>query len=253
MITSQKNRKTETERTALREIKISPGLSKHSPGSVLISYGNTIVQCSVTIENSVPRFMSNRRDGGWLTAEYSMLPTATQTRCERSSYRKVNQRNIEIQRLIGRSLRNSINLKMLPELTLVVDCDVIQADGGTRCASITGSCVALVQAIQDLQYRKVINCNPLKFLVCGVSLGLHGNNVILDMNYEEDKITDLDMNVVIANDSSIREVQSSVENNMSSPDLARITEMLNFAVEASRKIFSIQAKYLGLSSENIKI
>ena len=196
---------------ALRSIKITRGFTKHAEGSVLIECGDTKVICTASIEESVPPFLRGRGTG-WVTAEYSMLPRATHTRSSREAAKgKQTGRTLEIQRLIGRSLRAVTDLAKLGERSIHIDCDVIQADGGTRTASITGSYVALVDALTTLTAKGVLNEIPIKEAVAAVSVGIVGGNALLDLNYLEDSSADVDMNFVITSSGRFVEVQGTAE------------------------------------------
>ena len=191
----------------LREIKIEPNFNIHAEGSVLVSFGNTKVICTATIENKVPRWMRNSEEG-WVTAEYGMLPRSTNERMGREAARgKQSGRTQEIQRLIGRSLRQAVNLKYLKGKTINIDCDVIQADGGTRTASITGGCVALFLAIKNHHDDQ----RAIKSYVAAVSLGIKNNKVLLDLNYEEDSSADTDLNIVMNDKDDLIEIQGTAE------------------------------------------
>lgn len=195
----------------LRNITITRNFTCHAEGSVLVSFGNTRVICTASVEEGVPRFM--RGEGrGWVTAEYGMLPRSTGTRMGREAARgKQGGRTVEIQRLIGRSLRAALDLELLGENTITIDCDVIQADGGTRTASITGACVALVDAINYLQRKKVIKTDPLRQMVASVSVGMFEGEPVLDLDYPEDFAADTDMNVVMGESGSFIEIQGTAE------------------------------------------
>lgn len=195
----------------LRPIRFERGFTRYAEGSVLVSFGDTRVLCNASVEESVPSFM--RGEGrGWVTAEYSMLPRATQTRTAREATRgKLGGRTHEIQRLIGRSLRAVVDLAALGERTIQIDCDVLQADGGTRTASITGAYVALVDAITGLQQRGLIAQSPLIESVAAVSVGLVEDTAVLDLNYEEDFRAAVDMNFVITASGRFVEVQGTAE------------------------------------------
>ena len=196
---------------SLRRVRITPGVMKHAEGSVLVEFGDTRVLCAVSIEDKVPPFLMGKGQG-WLTAEYAMLPRATETRNQRDSTKgKPNSRSLEIQRLIGRSLRGVLELKNLGERTLWIDCDVIQADGGTRTAAITGTWVALVQALNTLRERKQLSRPVIKGQVAAVSVGQWKNTPILDLCYLEDKDAEVDMNVVMMADGNFVEVQGTGE------------------------------------------
>ncbi len=195
----------------LRRIEILPDFTKHAEGSVLIGFGDTRVLCNASINQGVPRFLKDTKQG-WLTAEYAMLPRATHTRSDREAARgKQSGRTQEIQRLIGRSLRSCIDLKKIDGWTIVVDCDVLQADGGTRTAAITGGYLALVYAIQSLQYQKKLRHDPIINSVTAVSLGLVDQNILLDLDYDEDQRADTDLNVVMNGQQGIIEIQGTAE------------------------------------------
>src|SRR4051812_19701774 len=191
--------RTDRPASQLRPITFTPGIAPHSTGSVLVGFGNTRVICSAMIEENVPRWMKEQKvTGGWLTAEYSMLPYSTQQRKARDiSKGRLDGRSVEIQRLIGRSLRAVVDLEALGPRTLCIDCDVLQADGGTRTASITGACVAASIAFRVLREAKLISTNPLKQLVAAVSVGICAGEPLLDLNYLEDKDASVDMNLVM--------------------------------------------------------
>lgn len=196
----------------LRDIKLTRNFTKHAEGSVLVEFGDTKVICTASVDASVPRFL--RGEGrGWITAEYGMLPRSTGSRMGREAARgKQGGRTVEIQRLIGRSLRAAIDLSALGENTITLDCDVIQADGGTRTASITGACVALAEAIRGLREQdKKITTNPIKRMVASVSVGLYKGEPVLDLDYAEDSNADTDMNIVMADDNGIIEIQGTAE------------------------------------------
>ncbi len=191
----------------LRDITIEPNINIHAEGSVLISFGNTKVICNASIENNVPRWMKNS-DEGWVTGEYGMLPRSTNERMSREAARgKQSGRTQEIQRLIGRSLRQAVNLKYLKGKTINVDCDVIQADGGTRTASITGGCVALFLAIKNYHDDQ----RAIKSFVAAVSMGIKENQVLLDLDYDEDSTADTDLNIVMNDKDELIEIQGTAE------------------------------------------
>ncbi len=197
----------------LRPISFTPNFAPHSTGSVLSCFGNTRVICSAMIEEEVPRWMKVQNvTGGWLTAEYSMLPYSTLERKARDSSKgRPDGRSIEIQRLIGRSLRAVVDLELLGPRTLCVDCDVLQADGGTRTAAITGACVAVALAAKKLIAEKKIKALPIKHYAAAVSVGVFAGEPVLDLNYVEDKDASVDMNVVMTDDGRFVEVQGSGE------------------------------------------
>ena len=195
----------------LRDITITRNFTRHAEGSVLVGFGDTRVICTASVEQGVARFMRGK-GRGWVTAEYGMLPRSTGTRMAREASRgKQGGRTVEIQRLIGRSLRSAIDLDKLGEFTINIDCDVIQADGGTRTASITGACVALVDAINHLQRQKLITRDPLLQMVASVSVGVYQGVPVLDLDYPEDSAADTDMNVVMGESGSFIEVQGTAE------------------------------------------
>jgi ribonuclease PH len=197
--------------TQLRDISITRNFTRHAEGSVLVCFGDTQVICTASVEKGVPRFM--RGEGrGWVTAEYGMLPRSTGSRMGREASRgKQGGRTVEIQRLIGRSLRAALDLSQLGENTITIDCDVIQADGGTRTASITGACVALVDAISHLQREKRITGNPLLQMIGSVSVGMYQGVPVLDLDYPEDSAADTDMNVIMGESGGFIEVQGTAE------------------------------------------
>ncbi len=203
------------KRTAsqLREVSFIPGIAPHADGSVLISFGNTRVICAATIQEEVPRWMKMQGvSGGWLTAEYSMLPYSTHDRKARDITKgKLDGRSSEIQRLIGRSLRAVVDLGKLGQRTLCIDCDVLQADGGTRTASITGACVASAIAFNKLLQKGVITQQPLRRKVAAVSVGIVNGEALLDLCYEEDRDAEVDSNLVMTDDGQFVEIQSSGE------------------------------------------
>lgn len=223
------NRQQNRAAGALREIAFQPGIAPHATGSVLVSFGNTRVICSAMVEDRVPRWMQVQNvPGGWLTAEYSMLPYSTLERKQRDVSRgQMDGRSIEIQRLIGRSLRAVVDLQALGQRTVWVDCDVLQADGGTRTASITGGCVACAIAFQSLIADGSLAKNPLKQLVAAVSAGIVGGESLLDLCYEEDRDADVDFNVVMTESKEFVEVQGSGEEAVFSS--AQLQELLALA------------------------
>ena len=218
----------------LRDITIEPNVNIHAEGSVLISFGNTKVICNASIENNVPRWMKNS-DEGWVTGEYGMLPRSTNERMSREAARgKQSGRTQEIQRLIGRSLRQAVDLKYLKGKTINVDCDVIQADGGTRTASITGGCVALFLAIKNHHDDQ----RAIKSFVAAVSLGIKENKVLLDLNYEEDSTADTDLNIVMNDKNQIIEIQGTAEDAPFSK--TELSDMLELGSSAINEIIKRQ-------------
>ncbi|MEG9499703.1 ribonuclease PH [Mannheimia indoligenes] len=195
----------------VREIKITRNYTRYAEGSVLIEFGETKVLCNATVEETVPRFLKGQQQG-WVTAEYGMLPRATHSRTQREATKgKQGGRTMEIQRLIARSLRAVVDLKALGERTVTVDCDVIQADGGTRTASITGACVALYDAMNKLVADGVLKTNPMKGLVAAISVGIVEGEAVCDLEYVEDSNAETDMNVVMVEDGRLVEVQGTAE------------------------------------------
>lgn len=195
----------------LREIQITRNYTKHAEGSVLVEFGDTKVLCTASVEDSVPRFLKGKGQG-WITAEYGMLPRSTGTRMDREAARgKQSGRTQEIQRLIGRALRAAVDMKRLGENTIKLDCDVIQADGGTRTASITGACVALVDALGVMQERGLVKENPLKQMIASISVGIVKGVPVLDLDYQEDSSAETDMNVVMTDRGGFIEIQGTGE------------------------------------------
>ncbi|MWN90744.1 ribonuclease PH [Gilliamella sp. Pra-s65] len=195
----------------VRTIKITRHYTKHAEGSVLVEFGETKVLCNASVEDGVPRFLKGQGQG-WVTAEYGMLPRATNSRTQREAAKgKQTGRTMEIQRLIARSLRAMIDLKLLGEHTITLDCDVIQADGGTRTASITGACVALNDAINQMLANGKIKQNPIKSLVAAVSVGIVEGEALCDLEYIEDSNAETDMNVIMTDDGRIIEIQGTAE------------------------------------------
>ncbi|MCP4636653.1 MAG: ribonuclease PH [Methyloversatilis sp.] len=194
-----------------RDLRITRNFTCHAEGSVLIEVGNTRVLCTASVEESVPPFLRGKGQG-WVTAEYGMLPRSTHTRSAREAAKgKQSGRTQEIQRLIGRSLRSVTDLAALGERQITLDCDVLQADGGTRCASITGACVALHDALTGLVKKGLLPANPLRELVAAVSVGIHEGRPVLDLDYDEDSNCDTDMNVVMTASGGLCEVQGTAE------------------------------------------
>jgi len=195
----------------MRDVRFTRQFTKHAEGSVLVAFGDTRVICTATVEDRVPRFLKGKGQG-WVTAEYGMLPRATNTRTGREAARgKQGGRTMEIQRLIGRSLRAVIDLEALGERTVTLDCDVIQADGGTRTASITGAWVALADAMNGLVARGVLERSPITAAVASVSVGIYDGNAVLDLDYAEDSNAETDMNVVMNDAGGFIEVQGTAE------------------------------------------
>ena len=223
---------------ALRPVTLTTGFTKYAAGSVLATFGDTRVICTASVERGVPRFL--RGSGrGWLTCEYGMLPGATHTRTNREAAQgRQGGRTMEIQRLIGRSLRAAVDLEQLGEQTIRIDCDVIQADGGTRTASVTGGCVALAQCL------KRISPQALRRLVASVSVGVYKGSAVLDLDYAEDSTADTDMNVVMIEDGGLIEVQGTAEKEPFSRGV--LAEMLGLAESGIESLFGEQRRALGM-------
>ncbi|MFC3393389.1 ribonuclease PH [Brenneria rubrifaciens] len=204
-------RPTGRDAQQVRPLKLTRHYTKHAEGSVLVEFGDTKVLCNATVEEGVPRFLKGQGQG-WVTAEYGMLPRATHSRNAREAARgKQGGRTLEIQRLIARSLRAALDLKALGEYTITLDCDVLQADGGTRTASITGACVALADALNQMVASGKLKKNPLKGMVAAVSVGIVNGEAVCDLEYVEDSAAETDMNVVMTEDGRMIEVQGTAE------------------------------------------
>ncbi len=222
----------------MRPIRITPGFTKHAAGSVLVEFGLTQVLCTVTIEDGVPSFLRHASPPqGWLTAEYSMLPSATNSRTKRER-NGPSGRSQEIQRLIGRAIRGIIDLNLCPDTTFTIDCDVIQADGGTRTAAITGAYVALKLAVDRGLRSGKLKSNPLKDSVAAVSVGLKNEKILVDLNYLEDSSADLDMNVVITQTGKILEIQGTAEKSAFTKD--QVIHIIDAAMDSLRPVFDLQ-------------
>ena len=230
----------------LREINFTCGYTKHAEGSVLVEFGDTRVLCTASVDKTVPRFLKGKGDG-WVTAEYGMLPRSTHTRMGReASYGKQGGRTLEIQRLIGRSLRAAVDLKALGEHTITIDCDVLQADGGTRTASITGGFIALSLAIDKMVKRKMIKSSPLHGQVASVSVGIFNGIPVLDLDYAEDSNAETDMNVVMNEMSAFIEVQGTAEGHAFRKE--ELDAMLNLADIGIKQLLEKQRLVLGLDA-----
>ena len=231
---------------APRPIKITRHYTKHAEGSVLVEFGETKVICTATVEENVPRFLKGQNQG-WVTAEYGMLPRSTHSRMQREAAKgKQGGRTMEIQRLIARSLRAMVDLTELGERSITLDCDVIQADGGTRTAAITGACVALVDAINGLLEKGILKTNPLKGLVAAISVGIVNGEAVCDLEYVEDSAAETDMNVVMMEDGRMIEVQGTAEGEPFSH--AELLTLLDLAKQGCEQIFAAQR--LALNSSN---
>lgn len=226
----------------IRPVNITRHYTLHAEGSVLVEFGDTKVLCTASVEEGVPRFMKGKGKG-WVTAEYGMLPRSTHTRMNREATRgKQGGRTMEIQRLIARSLRAAVDLKALGENTITIDCDVIQADGGTRTASITGACLALVDALTHMRSAGMIKTNPLKQLIAAISVGIYQGEVIADLEYTEDSEAETDMNVVMTEGGAFIEVQGTAEGEPFSPE--QLQEMMDVAKHALRELIDLQKRAL---------
>lgn len=236
--------KRPSERAAdqLRPIRITRHYTKHAEGSVLVEFGDTRVICTASVESGVPRFLKGQGQG-WLTAEYGMLPRSTGERNAREASKgKQGGRTLEIQRLIGRSLRAALDLSKLGENTIYIDCDVIQADGGTRTASITGAMVALVDALHVMKNRGVLKQDPLKQMVAAISVGIYQGTPVLDLDYKEDSSAETDLNVVMTDAGGFIEVQGTAEGVPFHPE--ELNAMLALAQHGLRQLFSLQQEAL---------
>jgi ribonuclease PH len=228
----------------LREISLEINVNKYAEGSCLVKFGNTHVLCTASIEEKVPPFLRNTKQG-WVSAEYSMLPRSTHQRNSRDIYKtSPNGRSLEIQRLIGRSLRTVVDMKKLGERQITIDCDVLLDDGGTRCASITGGFVALHLAMSKLLKDRVINSHPIIGNVCAISCGIYKGEVVLDLDYDEDSNCDADMNFVITDAGKIIEVQGTAEKQAF--DFKKLAEMYELSAQAALEIMILQQQALGL-------
>jgi len=241
-MTDSVTRPSERAADQMRDVKITRNYTCHAEGSVLVEFGSTKVICTASVDESVPRFLRGKNQG-WVTAEYGMLPRSTGSRMNREAARgKQSGRTQEIQRLIGRSLRAAVDLEALGEHTIQIDCDVIQADGGTRTASITGACVALVDAIRWLQREKKIKADPLKQMIASVSVGIYEGLPVLDLDYPEDSSAETDMNVVMTDQGGFIEVQGTAEGAPYSQD--ELLAMLELAKKGCQELFDIQQQAL---------
>ena len=228
----------------LRRVTVTRKFTRHAEGSVLVEFGDTKVICTASVEDSVPPFLRGKGTG-WVTAEYSMLPRATHTRSSRESAKgKIGGRTHEIQRLIGRSLRAIIDLAALGERSIHIDCDVIQADGGTRTASITGAYIALVDAVNWLMEKGALSASPLREAVAAVSVGIVAGEVLLDLDYSEDSTAEVDMNFVVTSSGRFVEVQGTAE---AEPfTLEQMDSMRSIALDGIKNLLSIQQEALAI-------
>lgn len=220
----------------MRSLSVEVGYMRYAEGSCLIKVGNTHVVCTASIDEKVPPFLKGQHQG-WITAEYSMLPRSTHQRVKRDTQRP-NGRTQEIQRLIARSLRSAVDLKKLGERQIIVDCDVISADGGTRTAAITGGYVALQLAIRSLMDRKIIKSNPLIHQVAAISCGVYNGQVVVDLDYNEDSAADVDANFIFAGNGNMVEVQMCAEKESFTDE--QLIEMMKLCRKATEKLFVAQ-------------
>ena len=236
------NRPSNRAYNQLRQIKLTRHYTKHAEGSVLIECGDTKVICNASVSEGVPPFLRGQ-NSGWLTAEYSMLPRSTHSRMDREASRgKQSGRTIEIQRLIGRSLRAAIDLEKLGKNTITIDCDVIQADGGTRTAAITGSSVALADACRHMVANEILSESPLINMVAATSVGIYQGNPIIDLDYAEDSSADTDMNIIMTSAGGIIEIQGTAEKHPFSE--AEFSQMMALAKEGINELHELQRQCL---------
>ena len=239
-------RPSQRQPNQLREVRITRGYTRHAEGSVLIEFGDTKVVCTVSTEDKVPPFLKGKGQG-WLTAEYGMLPRATNTRSDREAARgKQSGRTQEIQRLIGRALRAVVDLSRLGERTLQIDCDVIQADGGTRTAGITGAFVAVHDAVGQLLEKNLLAATPIVDFVAAVSVGIYRGVPVLDLDYDEDSACDTDMNVVMTGSGGLVEVQGTAEGKPFSR--AEMDAMFDLAQQGIAQLIAAQKAALKIFS-----
>ena len=231
------NMRTERKNNELREIKFTKNYTKHAPGSVLVEFGDTKVITTASIEEGKPKWMEKDDPRGWLTAEYSLLPSSTNTRCQRERT-KISGRTQEIQRLIGRSLRACLDLTKIPDLTITIDADVIQADGGTRTASICGGYLALCEAIEKMMNKGILKENPIIEPVAAISAGIVNGEILLDLDYQEDSHAQVDANIVLTGSGKIIEFQTTAEG--APYESEKMLEIFTLAKDGINKII---AKY----------
>lgn len=226
----------------LRDIKITRNFTRHAEGSVLVEFGDTKVICNASVESRVPGFLKGQGQG-WVTAEYGMLPRSTGSRMVREAAKgKQSGRTVEISRLIGRSLRAAVDLEALGENSITIDCDVIQADGGTRTASITGACVAMADAVNYMLKEGMLKKNPIKQMIAAVSVGIYENHAVLDLDYPEDSNAETDLNVIMAEDGGFVEIQGTAEGEPFRPE--ELTAMLELAKKGIAEIVEVQRQAL---------
>ena len=229
----------------MRQVQFTRHYTKYAEGSVLVEFGDTKVICNASVNEGVPRFLRGQ-DSGWVTAEYGMLPRSTDSRMEREASRgKQSSRTVEIQRLIGRSLRAAINLKKLGQHTINVDCDVIQADGGTRTAAITGASIALTDACNSMLTSGILIENPVTSMIAAISVGIYQGVPVIDLDYAEDSSADTDMNVVMTDNGGIIEVQGTAEKQPFSEE--EFFSMINLAKQGIDQLHNLQLKCLSFN------
>jgi ribonuclease PH len=242
MTSSVHTRPSKRRNDELRAVKFTRGYTKHAEGSVLVEFGSTKVLCTASVDESVPSFLRGSGQG-WVTSEYGMLPRATHTRSPREAAKgKQTGRTQEIQRLIGRALRAVVDLKALGDRTITIDCDVLQADGGTRTAAITGGYVALVDAINALMKKGLIKSNPIHAQVAAISVGIWSGQPVLDLDYAEDSNAETDMNVVMNNGGAFVEIQGTAEGHAFHRH--ELDELLNLAVQGINQLHALQLEAL---------
>ncbi len=235
-------RPSQRQPAELRKIEFIRHYTEYAEGSVLACFGNTKVLCNATVSEGVPPFLRDSGQG-WVTAEYGMLPRSTHTRSDREAARgKQNGRTQEIQRLIGRSLRTAIDLKALGPYTITLDCDVIQADGGTRTAAISGACIALVDALRHLQRKSLLKKDPLKHMIAAISVGIYKGTPVLDLDYKEDSDAGTDMNVVMNDAGGFIELQGTAEQQAFHPN--ELQSLLELAQSGIQRIIELQKQVL---------
>lgn len=240
-------RPSQRQPNEMRQIRITRDFTIHAEGSALVEFGETKVICTASVAQGVPRFLRDSNKG-WVTAEYGMLPRATHERTQREATRGTQGgRTFEIQRLIGRSLRAMINTEAIRDYTITIDCDVIQADGGTRTAAITGACVALIDAVRFMQQKRMITKDPIRGLVSAVSVGIFNNVPVLDLDYKEDSKAEVDMNIVMTDLGEFIEVQGTGEQRaFSQQELNQLLELGNHGIQ---QLFKLQKEALGWVTE----
>lgn len=245
----QRNNPEGRSATQVRTVTIETGVNRFAEGSVLVKFGNTHVLCTASVEETVPSWMKGKGQG-WVTAEYSMLPRSTHTRSKRDR-EKLSGRTQEIQRLIGRALRSVVDFSVLGERSILIDCDVLQADGGTRTASITGACVALIIALEGLVRSGKLSRSATLQTVTAVSVGIKEKQVLVDLDYIEDSSCEVDMNFVITGQGALVEVQGTAEKGSFTP--AELNEMLSAAVKTGTELKKIQLQALEKCNISLKI